>query len=52
MGMSRKDVAAGKPPCEDCQGVGRVPGMRPGRYEVSDCRECKGLGFVMPKANA
>jgi hypothetical protein len=48
MGMRRKDVAAGKPPCETCHGVGRVPGIRPGKYEVADCRSCLGAGYPDP----
>lgn len=45
MGIKRNDLADGKPPCKECNGVGTV--LRDNN--VQPCGECKGRGWVLPR---
>lgn len=49
MGIKRNDLAAGRTPCKECNGVGSAPGMGPGRRAVGACKKCKGRGWVPPE---
>ena len=49
MGIKRNDLAVGRKPCTECNGVGSTPGIACGRKNVGSCKDCKGRGWVLVK---
>jgi DnaJ-class molecular chaperone len=44
MGIKRNDLAQGRKPCVECNGVGTVPAAN---TKAGVCKNCKGVGWAV-----